>query len=195
MFEAPLFRSPPNLLCGAPSHDGAGSALHRHTFGVVLSLFLSFAALIVITAPRLHAQVDRGPLIQPAGRVDVFASSITAVQVGTELSAVAGRYVRVAAVGGMGGSWNDGSSGLSARAELLGRFMLDPDFASRWAPYAVGGLGARYDRVADGWRATLIFALGLEGPNLNGVVPFFEAGLGGGGRFSVGLRKARPFGR
>jgi hypothetical protein len=127
--------------------------------------------------------------------VDVFVSSVTAVQAGAELSAVAGRYVRIAAVGGIGESWDSGSSGLSARGELLGRFMLDPDFSSRWAPYAAGGLGARYDRVADGWRATLIFALGVEGPNLNGVVPFFEAGFGGGGRFAVGLRKTRPFGR
>jgi hypothetical protein len=163
--------------------------------GFILSIALSLGVLIPFAAGRLGAQVDRGPLIQPAGRVDVFVSSITAVHAGAELSAVASRYMRIAAVGGIGGSWKDGSSGLSARGELLGRFMLDPDFSSRWAPYAAGGLGARYDRVADGWRATLIFALGLEGPNLNGVVPFLEAGFGGGARFSVGLRKARPFGR
>lgn len=167
----------------------------RRAYGFVLSIALSLGVLSPLAVGRLGAQVDRGPLIQPAGRVDVFVSSITAVHAGAELSAVAGRYMRIAAVGGIGGSWSDGSSGLSARGELLGRFMLDPDFNSRWAPYAAGGLGARYDRVADGWRATLIFALGLEGPNLNGVVPFFEAGFGGGARFSVGLRKARPFGR
>lgn len=163
--------------------------------GVPLSFLLALCALAALAAPRASAQLSRGPLIQPAGRVDVFVSSVTAVHAGVELSAVAGRYMRIAAVGGLGGSWSDGSSGPSARAELVGRFLLDPDFTSRWAPYAAGGVGARYDRVADGWRGTLILALGMEGPNLEGVVPFFEAGFGGGARFSVGLRKARPFGR
>jgi hypothetical protein len=167
----------------------------RRGFGFVISIASPLGVLFLLVAGPLGAQVDRGPLIQPAGRVDVFVSSVTAVQAGAELSAVAGRYIRIAAIGGIGESWGNGSSGLSARGELLGRFMLDPDFNARWAPYAAGGLGARYDRVADGWRAALIFALGLEGPNLNGVVPFFEAGFGGGARFSVGLRKARPFGR
>lgn len=167
----------------------------RRGHGVSLSLALSLGALLSVTARCARAQTDRGPLIQPAGRVDVFASSITAVQGGVELSARAGRYMRIAAVGGVGGSWDEGSSGLSARAELTGRFMLDPEFRARWAPYAAGGLGARYDRIGDGWRSTLIFALGLEGPNWNGVVPFLEVGYGGGARFGIGLRKTRPFGR
>jgi hypothetical protein len=163
--------------------------------GAALSLALSLGVLLPIAVGRVGAQIDRGPLIQPAGRVDVFVSSITAVQGGAELSMLAGRYVRVAAVGGLGGSWDHESSGLSARAELIGRFMLDPEFRARWAPYAAGGLGARYDRIADGWRSTLIFALGLEGPNWNGVVPFLEVGYGGGARFGIGLRKTRLFGR
>lgn|GEM_PF-1025301 len=158
-------------------------------------LLLASAVCIALAPFPLHAQIRRGPLIQPAARVDVLASSIMAVHAGVELSAVAGRYVRVAGIGAIGGSGKDGSTGLSARAEVLGRFMLDPDFTSRWAPYAAGGVGARYDRVADGWRPTLIFAIGMEGPNSNGVVPFLEAGYGGGARFSIGLRKVRPFGR
>ncbi len=182
MIEASLLRSSANLQRGA-------------VHGPLRFLLPVVALLGLLAVPPLNAQTGRGPLIQSGGRVDVFVSSVTAVHAGVELSAVAGRYLRVAAVGGIGGSRAHGTSGLSARTELLGRFMLDPDFHSRWAPYAAGGLGARYDRVADGWRATLIFALGLEGPNLNGVVPFFEAGYGGGARFAIGLRKVRPFGR
>lgn len=159
------------------------------------SRLLTTLVMAMLPLAAASAQSAKGLLLQPAGRVDVFVSSITAVQAGAELSAVAGRYMRVAAVGGVGGSWNDGSSGLSARAEVIGRFMLDPDFRTRWAPYAAGGLGARYDHVGAGWRATLIIALGVEGPNWNGVVPFFEAGYGGGARFGMGLRKTRPHGR
>ena len=153
------------------------------------------AATLVIAASTARAQRTSGPLLQPAGRVDVFVSTLTAVHAGAELSAIAGRYLRVAAVGGLGGSWNDGSSGLSARAEVVGRFMLDPDFRARWAPYAAGGLGAHYDDIGPDWRATLIIALGMEGPDWNGVVPFFEAGYGGGARFSIGLRRTRSRGR
>ncbi len=170
----------------------------RRAHGPILSFAPAAGALVALLAlgaGSARAQIDRGPLIQPAGRVDVFVSSITAVQGGVELSTPAGRYMRVAAVGGIGGSWDGGSSGPSARAELLGRFMLDPDFHARWAPYAAGGLGARYDRVADGWRAALVIALGVEGPDWNGVVPFLEAGFGGGARFGLGLRKTRTFGR
>jgi len=151
--------------------------------------------MLLLSAGSACAQTGRGPLIQQAGRVDVFASSITAVQGAVELSTPAGRYMRLAAVGGLGGSWDAGAGGLSARAELLGRFMLDPDFRARWAPYAAGGLGARYDRIAGGWRATLVIALGMEGPDWNGVVPFMEVGYGGGGRFGIGLRRTRPRGR
>jgi hypothetical protein len=197
VIESPLLRASANLLrralaraSEACSECAARAGARRHRL-----LPLAIGASIIFAASPLYAQIRRGPLIQPAGRVDVFVSSITAVHAGVELSAVAGRYVRIAGVGAIGGSRKDGASGLSARAELLGRFMLDPDFASRWAPYASGGLGARYDRVADGWRPTLIFALGVEGPRSNGVVPFFEAGYGGGARFTIGLRKLRSFGR
>ncbi|HEY9515549.1 MAG TPA: hypothetical protein VIQ74_07725 [Gemmatimonadaceae bacterium] len=147
----------------------------------------------LLYAPGAAAQRSDSRL-QAAGRVDVLSAEVTAVHAGVELSAIAGRYTRIAAVGGVGGSWNADSSGISTRGEILGRFVLDPDFAVRWAPYAAGGLGVRYDRIV-GWRADLIAALGLEGPNWNGVVPFFEVGYGGGARFALGLRRARAHGR
>lgn len=160
--------------------------------GVAAMIVATVAASLLVGSGRALAQRPAGPLLQPAGRVDVFVSSINAVHAGAEFSVPAGRYLRVAATGGLGGSWNEDSSGLSARAEVVGRFVLDPYFSSRWAPYAAGGLGARYDRIGPGWRATLIVAIGLEGPDWNGVVPFFEAGYGGGARFGMGLRRARP---
>lgn len=174
----------------------ARRALVKSSRGAFRSIAILLGLLLSLASARAQsAQSAAGPLLQPAGRVDVFVSSITAVQAGAELSALAGRYMRVAAVGGLGGSWNEDSSGLSARVEVIGRFMLDPDFRTRWAPYAAGGLGARYDDIHSGWRATLIIALGVEGPNWDGVVPFFEAGYGGGARLGLGLRKTRPRGR
>lgn len=150
------------------------------------------AVLLAACGAPAHAQ--RASRFQAGGRVDVLASSITAVQAGAEVSAPAGHSLRVALVGGLGGSWGHGSSGLSARAELLGRFLLDPDFARRWAPYAGGGLGLRYDHIAER-RGVLVLFVGVEGPNWNGVVPFIEAGYGGGGRVGFGFRKTRAAGR
>jgi len=128
--------------------------------------------------------------LQPAGRVDVFMADITALQAGVEVSAPAGENVRVAIVGAAGQSWRDRASGLSARAELTGRFLLDPEFRARWAPYVGGGVGARYDHVGD-WRGVLSLVIGVEGPKWGSTVPFLEAGYGGGARIGIGFRKAR----
>ncbi|MGH7627365.1 MAG: hypothetical protein ACREOJ_18860 [Gemmatimonadaceae bacterium] len=146
-------------------------------------------ALLVAPGARAAAAQWTAQL-QPAGRVDVFMADITAVQAGLELSAPAGTNMRVAIVGAAGESWRDGESGLSARAELTGRFLLDPEFRARWAPYVGGGVGARYDRVGD-WRGVLSVVIGVEGPKWRGTVPFMEAGYGGGARLGVGFRKSR----
>lgn len=159
-----------------------------------LALVLGALVLGVGGAAAQAMAPRRGVSLQPAGRVDVLASRITAVQAGAELSVPAGRNLRIALVGAAGGSWADGASGLSARTEVVGRFLLDPDFSMRWTPYAAGGVGARYDRIAD-WSGVLVIAVGLEGPDWNGVVPFIEAGYGGGGRVGVGLRRTRAGGR
>ncbi|HEX6535518.1 MAG TPA: hypothetical protein VF041_13060 [Gemmatimonadaceae bacterium] len=155
---------------------------------------LAAALLLAGAVAPARAQFREPARVQPAGRVDVLASHITAIQAGTELSLPAGRALRLSLVGGAGGSWADGRSGLSARAELAGRFLLDPNFSARWAPYVGGGGGARYDHIA-GWRAVLVVFVGMEGPNWNGVIPFVEVGYGGGGRIGLGLRKTRGRGR
>jgi hypothetical protein len=144
--------------------------------------------------PTVRQPRTRAHRFQPSGRVDVLASRITAVQAGLGLDAIGGRYLRLGLVGGLGGSWDRSTSGLSARVDAVGRYVLDPDRTARWTPYIGGGVGARYDRIAD-WRAVLILALGVEGPDWNGVVPFIEAGYGGGTRVGLGLRATRPQGR
>lgn len=151
-------------------------------------------AALALGARPAAAQRVAGLHLQPSGRVDLLASRIRAVQAGLELDTRAGRYVRLGVVGAAGESWYAGASGLSARAEMVGRFELDPDFRSRWAPYFTAGLGARYDRVGS-WRGVMSAAIGLEGPNANGVIPFLEVGWGGGFRVGIGLRKALPSGR
>ena len=145
-----------------------------------------------VSAHGVSAQLESR--FQVGARMDVLASRITAAQGGVEVSTSVGRNVRLALVTAAGDSWDDGRSGLSARGDLVGRFLLDPEFTERWAPYVGAGLGLRYDHIAD-WRGTLIALVGVEGPNWKGVVPFAEAGVGGGVRLGLGFRATRRAGR
>lgn len=152
------------------------------------------AALVLalwVAGGRGAAAQSRSAPVQAGVRVDVLAARITALQTGLELSLPAGRNLRLALVGAAGASWKDGASGASARLEATGRFLLDPDFQRGWAPYAAGGVGARYDRVGR-WQGVLSLVLGMEGPRWGGVVPFVEAGWGGGARVGAGLRRSMP---
>lgn len=146
-----------------------------------------------VKAPRCAA-AQLESRVQAGARIDVLASATTAVQAGAELNAKASTNVRVGLTLAAGESSAHGRTGFSARADLVGRFLLDPGFQMRWAPYAGGGLGLRYDRIGN-WRGTVIAVLGVEGPNWSGVVPFAEGGFGGGVRLGVGFRAMRRAGR
>jgi hypothetical protein len=143
---------------------------------------------VLLCAGRGEAQ-QRGALLQPAVRADAFFARIVAFQAGVGVSVPAGTNVRVSLVGAMGGSTEDGRRGVSARVDGVARFLLDPTFATHWVPYAGGGVSLRYDR-APRWRGVLVVLLGLEGPRRGGVVPFVEAGWGGGVRVGFGFRRA-----
>lgn len=113
---------------------------------------------------------------QPEIRLETIAPSYNAL-VGVALHVPAGRYVRVGI----------GATGLAAgRADLIARFTFDPFRQVRWALSAGGGLSYDVDRK------TLYLALhgDIEGPRLGGVTPFVSAGLAGGARYAIGLRRA-----
>lgn len=153
---------------------------------------IAFVCGLVIAPRCAAAQLESR--LQTGARIDVLASTSTAVQAGVELSASASTNVRIGFTVAAGESWAHGRAGLSSRADLVGRFLLDPNFQMRWAPYAGGGLGLRYDRIGT-WRGTVIVVLGIEGPNWSGVVPFVEGGFGGGVRLGAGFRATRRAGR
>jgi hypothetical protein len=101
-----------------------------------------------------------------------------------------GIYVRSGVVAGIGA----GQHGVEGRSDLLSRFSFDPFRQSRWAPYAGGGLSARYRPKLDGGsRAYILIFLGVEGPlppgQRSGWVPAVEVGLGGGARVGVIVRR------
>ena len=133
----------------------------------------------MIAAPRMVA----GQSVE--GRIDGILADPAAIHAGVGLTVPVGTYLRLGAVGAVGGS----SDGISGRGDLFGRFHLDPFREHRWALYAGGGLTARYDDN----RKTRYFVLllaGVDGPVRGGISPSIEAGFGGGGRIGVIIRRS-----
>jgi phosphatidylglycerophosphate synthase len=142
----------------------------------------AFLAMIAGMLPCRSAEAQRGVL---EGRVDAIVAETPAVHAGAGLFFRAGTYVRSGIVAGVGAS----SDGRSGRLDVVTRFHLDPFRESRWAPYAGGGLTARLDQGHQ-TRGYLLVILGIDGPVSGGVAPSIEAGLGGGGRIGVSIRRA-----
>jgi hypothetical protein len=169
----------------SPPTDARRRARRRAGLAGAAALSLSLAA----PAP-VRAQ-DESPRVQPEARLDVLAARATALHAGLGLTIRAGRYARLSLVGAGGPAFRGGEARAGGRADLLARIVLDPEFDTRWSPYAAAGASVRRDAGAP-WRELLVLLLGLEGPRGRAGVPFLEAGYGGGLRLGLGLRRALP---
>lgn len=139
------------------------------------------AAVSIIASSPSGAQS-----VVPEARVDAIISNVSAVHAGFGVTGSVGTYLRSGVVAGAGLS----RDGLSGRLDVVNRFHLDPFRESRWAPYAGGGLTARFDEGHRA-RAFLLLLIGIDGPVRKGLTTSIEAGLGGGGRLGVIVRKTR----
>ncbi len=150
------------------------------------------AALAAGAPRRLRAQ-ERPPTppVQPEFRADLLVRDRPAVDVGGGLIVRAGYYARIAFLAGAGAEWRDQRAGGSAHVDVVSRFLLDPFREVRWGLYGGGGASLRW---SPGARAQpyLLLVAGVEGPERGGWRPAFEAGLGGGVRVAMVLRRARP---
>ncbi len=118
------------------------------------------------------------------GRIDAIVTARRAIQAGIGVTTPVGTYVRLGIVGAAGAG-----GGRSARIDGFARFHLDPVRQSRWAPYGGAGLTGRFDQAARTKAYLLVFA-GIDGPIQNGLTTSVEAGLGGGARVGIILRRA-----
>ncbi len=137
----------------------------------------------------MHAQTVQQH-VQTEWRVDGIFARTSGVEGGLGISIPSGIYARTGVVGGFG----IGRHGAEGRTDLISRFSLDPFRQSRWALYGGGGISGRYRTGEDGGsHAYLLLVLGLEGPlpfgRRAGWMPAFEAGLGGGARVGIILRR------
>ena len=131
------------------------------------------ALALALLAPSAGAQ-----RVQPEIRFDTIGSAFQGL-LGVPLHVPAGRYVRV----GFGGT------GFAVGpAHVVARFTFDPFRQMRWALSAGGGLS--YDAAEK--KVYLALHADVEGPRLGGITPFASAGLAGGARYAVGIRRAFP---
>ena len=144
-------------------------------------------AIVALAPGILGAQAS--PRLQGEIRGDAFVARELALHVGAGVNSRVGQNVRVSLIAGVGGAFENHESRVSARAEVTGRFLLDPGFNARWGAYAGGGVGVRSDQ-SDSSPVVLILVLGAEGSKWGALVPFVEAGYGGGLRLGAGFRQA-----
>jgi len=165
------------------------------TPGATARLLASVVALLALLDGRLLA-AQAPSAGQPPGeearwravaRLDVFVSRYAAVQVGGGASMRIDHDLRLDLTAAVGSSWAQSGAGLSGRGDALMRFLIDPDRVKSWGLYAAGGVGTRYDE-GDGWRAELIALIGAQFRQHAHVMPFVEAGFGGGVRVGGGVR-------
>ena len=159
------------------------------------SPLVCLAALLMCSAPRvLGAQeFSFSPQVQAELRTDALSGPPVAVQFGVGLNIPAGYYVRLGLTAAGGVAWRAGASAGSARLDLTTRYLLDPFGELRWGIYGGAGVSARIDERH--MRTYLLVVGGVEGPASHGWRTSIEAGLGGGARLGIVLRRARKNGR
>jgi len=129
---------------------------------------------------------NRSSAQSPEVRIDAIAANPAAIHAGAGFTVAMGTYVRSGIDAAIGSS----EHGISGRIDFVNRFHLDPFRQHGWAPYAGGGLTARFDDNRTNRYYLLVF-LGLDSPAKKGIATSIEAGLGGGARLGLILRKTR----
>lgn len=139
---------------------------------------LAAVATTLLIATPSHAQ-----RIQPEVRLDALGPAPYTVEPGVGMIVPLGHYVRVGMNAGFNVRRHEAFTGGSWRADLLARVTLDPFRQQRWALSIGGGLSFR--------RRTYVAAIvDLEGPETHGWLPALQAGVSGGFRAGVGVRRA-----
>ena len=159
------------------------------------SPLVCLVVMMMFSAPRWLAaqEFTFSPQVQAEWRTDVLSGPPAALQFGAGLNLPAGYYVRVGLTAAGGVAWRAGATVGSARVDLTTRYLLDPFGELRWSFYGGAGVSARIDESHA--RTFLLVVGGVEGPALHGWRTSIEAGLGGGARLGIVLRRARKNGR
>lgn len=134
-------------------------------------------ALILALAIAARARAQ-----QPEIRGDVLGPRPT-YSAGAGLVVPFGYYVRGSADVSVGAQPTAGTTRAEWRGDILGRFLFDPFREQRWGVSVGGGLSLRR-------RLYLALVADVEGPAVAGWAPALQAGVSGGWRAGVVLRRA-----
>ena len=159
------------------------------------SPLVCLVAMVMFSAPRWLAaqEFTFSPQVQAEWRTDVLSGPPAALQFGAGLNLPAGYYMRVGLTAAGGVAWRAGVAAGSARVDFTTRYLLDPFGELRWGVYGGAGVSTRIDESQA--RTFLLVVGGVEGPASHGWRTSIEAGLGGGARLGIVLRRARKNGR
>ena len=147
---------------------------------------LAAVAALPVAGARAGAQ-DR-PLTRPELRVDATSAHVSRVEGSLGAVVPVGTYVRLALAAGGGVARASGESRGAARADVIARFELDPLRQLARSAYLGGGVSYLATERERG-RAYLALVAGWELKTRAGWVPTIEAGLGGGARIGIALRR------
>ena len=172
------------LASGASIVDYARVLRRAHLHAALIAAFAG-------SASGLQAQEGSTPSIRPLARIDAFLADVDVLHVGGGVTRELGRYVRLDGVLAAGVARARGETLGSGRAEVVGRFLLDPFLQSRWGFHGGGGIIARLDEGADP-RGYITLLFGAELPNEGRWRPAIEIGIGGGTRIALVVRRGAP---
>jgi hypothetical protein len=152
---------------------------------------LPAALFLLAAAERAPAQVPPANVApRPEFRIDVLGPAPTAAELGAGLNADVGYYSRLELTAAAGGIRRRDATAGVGRLDAVLRLMLDPFAESRWGASLGGGVSARYE-AGDRVRPYLLMVIDLEGPPTGSYRLAYQAGVGGGMRVGVVVRRAR----
>ncbi len=152
-------------------------------------LALLVAAAITLAPPELTAQDRPRPVF--IARLDGTSSAAPRLEASLGAAIPLGTYARLHVTAGGGAARDAGVVQPAARADIVGRFLLDPLKQARRGLYFGGGVSFLTQRGSRG-RAWLTFVAGMEVAEWGGTVPGIELGVGGGARLGLVMRRAMP---
>lgn len=154
---------------------------------------LLLVSAFAIGASGARAQEPPRRRVLPELRLDAVVSDVGWGQLTLGAHVNTGTYARLALLAGAGVAWTESESGTSYRAEVQGRFHLDPLRTGPFGLYGIGGIATMHDTFA-GWQSRLVLGAGVEVPAYARGALAIEAALAGGLRLSVVTRRV-PLGR
>lgn len=153
---------------------------------------LALGAVLLATAPVAAGAQERPRAPEVELRADALVGDRTAWHGGAGVTWPLGRYARAGVVGAAGVTDVGGDDRrTSGRAELVVRYVVDPSggTGARW--YGGAGAGVLLVRGATGVaRAHVV--VGADRPLAGRLRLGLEAGVGGGTRIGVVLRRGEP---